>query len=188
MQKFHSPDSDQSCRGSALELLLMRPRNQCYEEFGWLGIHSWTRNTNSNKHHFVPYSNVLHILSSASRAELKQLLSAHYLLTHQVNHSRKMLHSPKSVTHVYNKRKTKVHYKLWGECSGLSELTYLTGKYRDCRNISVPMGSKLGRCYWRTLWRAACLRKEVGQHCHTQWAAGKFEGLPDYLLWLSGIT
>lgn len=66
-----------------------------------------TQTAINNTLYLTACSNVLHILSSASRAEVKQLLSAHQLLIHQVNHSRKMLHWPKSVTCVTTKENQK---------------------------------------------------------------------------------
>lgn len=132
MQKFHSPDSDQSCTGSALELLLMRPRNQCYEEstFGWLGIHSWTRNTNSNKQHSVPYSLFQCFAYSLKcfQGRSKAAAFCPFTVNSPGKSQQKDASLAKKCNLCYNKGKTKVHYRLWGECSGLSELTYLTGK------------------------------------------------------------
>lgn len=66
-----------------------------------------TQTAINNTLYLTAYSSVLHILSSASRAEVKQLLSAHSLFIHQANHSRKMLHWPRNVTCVTTKEKQK---------------------------------------------------------------------------------
>lgn len=54
----------------------MRPRNQCSGDWEFTAGPG-TQTAINNTLYLTAYSNILHILSSASKAELKQLLSAH---------------------------------------------------------------------------------------------------------------
>lgn len=96
-----------------------------------------------------------------------------------------MLHWPKSVTCVTTKEKQKciTDYEesiLWSHISNWKIETTEILVFPWDLNWSDATGEP---CEEQCVWG-----REVGQHCHTWCAAGKSEGLPDYLLWLSGMT
>lgn len=95
-----------------------------------------------------------------------------------------MLHWPKSVTHVTTKEKKKciTDYENipWTHISNWKIETTEILVFPWDLNWSDATGEF---CEEQCVWG-----REAGQHCHTWCAAGKSEGLPDYLLWLSGMT